>query len=423
MLIKNTNILNEFFEIEKDVDLYIENEWIRAIGHDLIISDPDIFDGSGVLFMPGLIDAHTHCGQQLLKGSVLDAQGLIWQNIMLPFESSLDEATMKLNASLCALEMIRNGTTSFMDAGSYHMDVACDVFGKSGLRGNLTRSTMDDLNLPLSIRESVQEAIEKNRQLYKHHQSHETLEISYSLRSLLSVSEELILAVGKQAKKDRCLIQAHMNEYQKEVDVIRKKRGLSPYEYLESLGVLDHNFVGAHSLILTKREYEILKKYDISVVHCPFSNSGKALADIQTLRAYGINVALGSDGVAHGGLSLFNEMRQYRCMMKVTNLNSSVLDAKELLKIATVNGAKAMHKKYLGQIKTGYLADMIGIDLQDIAFAGSQNWLHSIVESTQSQSILHSMVHGKWLMKDRQILTLDEKKILKAAQDRSCHLC
>lgn len=176
-------------------------------------------------------------------------------------------------------------------------------------------------------------------------------------------------------------------------------------------------------MILTKPEYEILKKYDISIVHCPFSNSGKALADIQALHDHGINVALGSDGAAHGGLSLFNEMRQYRCMMKVTHLDDHILDAGELLKMSTVNGAKAMHKKRLGQIKTGYLADMIGIDLQDIAFAGSQNWLHSIVESTQSQSILHSMVHGKWLMRDHQILTLDEKRILKDAKNRGCCIC
>lgn len=422
MLIRNTNILNEFFVIEKGVDLYIENEWIKAIGSDLNISDHDIFDGSDVLFMPGLIDSHTHCGQQLLKGAVLDAQGLIWQNIMLPFESTLNEETMKLNASLCALEMIKNGTTAFMDAGSYHMDAACDVFNQSGLRANLTRSTMDDPTLPSSIKENAIEAAEKNHLLYKKYQTCETLKISYSLRSLLSVSEELILAVGNQAKKDHCLIQAHMNEYQKEVDMIRQKYGLTPYEYLESLKILDHNFIGAHSLILTKPEYEILKKYDISIVHCPFSNSGKALCDIKALHKYGINVALGSDGVAHGGLSLFNEMRQYRCMMKVTNLGENILDAKELIKMATINGAKAMHEKRLGKIKTGYLADMIGIDLQDIAFTGSQNWLHSIIESTQSQSILHSMVHGRWLMKDRQVLTLDEKQIIKEAKNRRCHI-
>lgn len=122
--------------------------------------------GSGKLLMPGLADCHMHTGQQLLKGRVLDALPMIWTRIMLPFESTLTEEKMRLSASLAAMEMIKSGTTAFVDAGSYYMEAAAEVYVRSGLRGLLSASTMDEKGLPASIAQNADEAVAQTDRLY-----------------------------------------------------------------------------------------------------------------------------------------------------------------------------------------------------------------------------------------------------------------
>ena len=133
---------------------------------DRELSAKEHISGRGKLVMPGLADCHMHTGQQLLKGRVLDALPMIWTRIMLPFESTLTDEKMELSASLAALEMIRSGTTAFVDAGSYHMEAAADVYVRSGLRGLLSASTMDEKGLPESIAQNADEALAQTDRLY-----------------------------------------------------------------------------------------------------------------------------------------------------------------------------------------------------------------------------------------------------------------
>ena len=126
-----------------------------------------VIRGEGKLFMPGFTDSHMHTGQQLLKGLVLDAKPIIWTRVMLPFESTLTPEKMKLSAQLAALEMIRSGTTAFIDAGSYHMKEAVKVYDKAGLRGTLSLSTMDEKGLPESIATTTEEAVARADDFYE----------------------------------------------------------------------------------------------------------------------------------------------------------------------------------------------------------------------------------------------------------------
>ncbi len=428
---------------------------------------------------------------------MLDAEGIIWKNIMLPFESSITDEIMSLNTKLALIEMIKAGTTSFVDAGSYHMDSACREIFKSGMRGAVTYSSMVDSSLPESICDTADEVIEKNNSLYenwngkgliqvyysirslmsicdtadevieKNNSLYENwngkglIQVYYSIRSLMSANEELILKVSQEAKKRDAILEAHMNEYDKEVENVIEKTGLPPYEYLEKLGVLNNNFIGAHSLILSEGEKEIIKKHDIKIVQCPFSNSGKALANTPQLIKNGIKIGLGSDGVAHGGLSLWDEMKTLRCMMNVTwgiqennrsimpikngikiglgsdgvahgglslwdemktlrcmmnvtwgiqENNRSIMPAKTLLKMAMKNG-KYFLRKNIGTIKEEYLADLIFIDLNQPHLWYSGNYTNTIFECVNKGDIIHSMVDGKWIMKDRKITTIDEGSV------------
>lgn len=415
MLLKNIAYLDENLDVIFNRDIRIEDNYIKEIGENLEIKgEEEVIIGKDLLVTPGLCDAHTHLGQQLLKGKVLDAEGIIWKNIMLPFESSITDEIMSLNTKLALIEMIKAGTTSFVDAGSYHMDSACKEIAKSGVRGAVTYSSMIDSSLPETICDTVDEVIEKNNALYENWNEKGLVQVYYSIRSLMSANEELILKVSQEAKKRGAMLEAHMNEYDKEVENVVEKTGLPPYEYLEKLGVLNNDFIGAHSLILSEGEKEIIKKQNIKIVQCPFSNSGKALANTPDLIKNNIKIGIGSDGVAHGGLSLWDEMKTLRCMMNVTwgikENNRSIMPAKELLKMAMENG-KYFLRKNIGTIKEGYLADLIFIDLNQPHLWYSGNYTNTIFECVNKGDIIHSMVDGKWVMKDRKIVTIDEDSV------------
>lgn len=377
-------------------------------------------DGRGKLLMPPLADCHMHTGQQLLKGRVLDALPMIWTRIMLPFESTLDDGKMRLSASLAALEMIKAGTGAFVEAGSYHMDAACEVYEQSGLRGLLSVSTMDQPGLPPSIAADAGEALRRSDRLYDTWHGRGRLRVAYALRSLLSCSRELTEAVSARAKERGALLQAHMNEYPNEVNAFLQTEGLRPAQYLEHLGVLGEHFISAHSLLLSEEEKELFAERGVRVCHCPFSNCGKGVPDTNALLAKGICVGLGSDGAAHGGLSLWNEMKIFRSVMNVQYgvpfANPAVMPAKRILKLATENGYRLMGLEGAGRIEEGASADFITVSLQEPHLYPTGCVTNTLVESAVASDVRDLAVEGEFLMRDREVLTLDEEKILWEAQ-------
>ena len=263
--------------------------------------DTEVLDGSGKLLMPGLCDSHMHTGQQLLKGKILDELPMIWTRIMLPFESTLTPEKMQLSAQLAALEMIKSGTTAFVDAGSYYVEAAAEVYLKSGLRGLLSVSTMDDQTLPESIRQNAEPPEASTHRENEENHGKANQKHTYTQRSLLSCSEKLILSVADHAKERETLLQAHMNEYPNEINGSLQKYQLRPLEYLDRLGVLDEHFLAVHCILLSETEKELLKERKVKVCHCPFSNCGKGVPETPSLLERKIAVGLGTDGAAHGG--------------------------------------------------------------------------------------------------------------------------
>lgn len=376
--------------------------------------------GSGKLLMPGLADCHMHTGQQLLKGRVLDALPMIWTRIMLPFESTLTEEKMELSASLAALEMIKSGTTAFVDAGSYHMEAAAEVYVRSGLRGLISASTMDEKGLPASIAQNADEAVAQTDRLYDAYDGRGNLKVAYSLRSLISCSDELNMKAAERAKERGAKLQAHMNEYAGEVNYFLTNKRMRPFEYLDAAGILDEDFIAAHCILLSEREKEILAERSVKVCHCPFSNCGKGAPDTPSLREKGICVGLGTDGAAHGGLSLWNEMKIFRSVMNVeygSKLNEpAVMPAEYILRMATENGYRLMGEDG-GRIEAGRKADFITIDMMQPHLYPTGNPVNTLLECVTAADVCDSIVNGKILMKDRKVLTLDEERILAEAAE------
>lgn len=420
LLIEHVSYLTEDFQIMDDQSIAIKDGRIHSVvpqdqSIDLFIPENRI-NGKGKLWMPGLVDGHIHTGQQLLKGRVLDELPMIWTRIMLPFESTLTPEKMRLSAGLAALEMIRNGTTGFVESGSYFMDDAAEVYAKSGLRGALSYSTMDCGAFPDSIRQTAREAVSSTDSLYSQYHGEQNLKVFYSLRALMNCSEELILLAASHAKERGTFLQAHMNEYAGEVNHCLEHHRLRPVEYLDSLGILGPNFLAAHGIMLSSHEIEILAANKAKIVHCPFSNCAKGVPNTPELLEHGICVGLGTDGAAHGGLSLWNEIKIFRSVMNAVwgtkNADPAVMPAKALLKMCTANGAAFLEGDgTLGRIAPGCHADLIAIDWSKTDFLASANRINTLVECVTGPDVTDCIVEGRLLMRDREILSVDEEKI------------
>ncbi len=418
LLIKNAVVMTDYETVEYGMDIAVSDGRITAVaksGTREFCAEKTI-SGEEKLFMPGLIDSHMHTGQQLLKGLVLDAKPIIWTRVMLPFESTLTPEKMKLSAQAAALEMIKSGTTAFIDAGSYYMDAAAEVYEKSGLRGCLSYSTMDEDGLPESIAMDAAQAVTETDRLYDGWNGKGNLKVYYSLRALNSCSHELTELAAGHARERGAMLQAHMNEYQGEVDGIIKRENMRPYEFLEKMGVLSDRFLGAHSLILSETEKELIKKRGVKLCHCPFSNCGKAVPDTPDLAERGIIPGFGTDGAAHGGLSLWNEMRIFRSLMNiyhgVPNRNPKVMPAELLFRMLWEGGAAAVDEAgQCGKIAEGCKADFVSIYLDAGRLIPSGNLLHTMFECAESGDVRDMVVGGKVLMENREVQTLDEEKI------------
>ncbi|MDO4274489.1 MAG: amidohydrolase family protein [Eubacteriales bacterium] len=425
ILIKEASCLTEDFSVADDQAIAIKDGRILAVcpqsEADKLYQCDHIVAEKGRLWMPGLIDGHMHTGQQLLKGRILDELPMIWTRIMLPFESTLTPEKMTLSAQLAALEMIKSGTTGFVDAGSYFMENAASVYEACGIRGALSCSSMDQGNFPPSIRQNAKEALHSADCLYDSFHGKGNLKVFYSLRALMNCSRELTEGMAFRAKERETCLQAHMNEYPGEVNYTLEKFQMHPVEYLDSLDVLGDNFVAAHGIMLSPGERELLARNKAKVVHCPFSNCGKGVPDTPSLMERGICVGLGTDGAAHGGLSLWNEMKIFRSVMNavwgVRNADPAVMPARKILAMATAGGAEILGEKgQLGVLKKGYRADMISIDWNKPHLFPTLNRMNTLLECVTAEDVADSMVNGKFLMRNREVLTLDEEKILYQAK-------
>ena len=380
-----------------------------------------VFDNPHLLWLPGFTDGHVHTSQQFLKGSLLDEKPVIWKRINVPFEASLTEETMALSAKLAGAEMIKNGTTSFVDAGGPHIEAAAEEYLAMGMRGALTWQTTDGAKVPDTLRVETKDAVPRLEKFYREYNGKGGLiKAYYSVTSLMACTEELFRSVFLAAKEKGIPAECHMNEYTSEVLDFIERYKERPFEYLEHIGALSDEFVAAHCIMLSESEIEIMKNHRIRAVHCPFSNCGKGIPQTPRLLSAGIPVAFGSDGAGHGGLDLFREMRAFRCMMNVTHGittgNPEIMPAKTLLSMVTGGGASALMEEGLGAITEGGLADLIAVDFKQPHLMPTASIVNTLVESVCGADVKHSIIHGRLVMKDRELLTIDEEKVLAEAR-------
>lgn len=237
----------------------------------------------------------------------------------------------------------------------------------------------------------------------------------YSVTTPTAVSEELLRAVLEAAAADGVPVETHMNEYASEVTDFIERYGKRPFVWLEEEGLLQAPMTAPHCIFLSQEEIEIMARRRVRVAHCPFSNCGKGVPPTPQLLAAGVPVGLGTDGSAHGGLDLFREMRLFRGVMNVTRgvgtADSSIMPAETLLAMAARGGGAALMEPGLGVIEKGAPADLIALDTGAPHLWPTQNLVHTLVESASGADVRHSIVNGRLLMRDRELLTIDRERV------------
>lgn len=406
----------------KDVDIAISAGQITQIGEKVHVDSGLELDGRGKVALPGMVDAHTHAFQILLRGA-LSLKDLnvhpIWLKILIPFEAEMERKEAELSARLACLNMIRKGITSFADAGGPYPDILAEVAQEAGLRARVTHSTMD--NGPENYRRDANQ----NRQLVSKWKEGR-VRGWYSIRQIMTSSDDLIEKTIEYAERDGAGVHIHLCEEISEIEHALNRWGKRPVEYFFQRGFLSKRIVAAHSAFLTDREVSMFAESGTNVVHCPMINMAyMTFPKIPRMLQAGVNVALGSDGGSYRGLDLFTEMNiaiaSLTAYYGTPYYDFAVLPTTTALKMVTTNGAAAIMEERLGVISPGCAADIIMIDRRKPHLTPMYD-LTSIPFFATGNDVSDVIVDGRVLMKDGKVLTLEEQTIINSIEEAAPHV-
>ncbi len=411
--IRNTQILTMTGQPVYTGDILIENDTIKALG---VVDEQDavgaqVIDGKRTVAMPGLINTHTHAAMTLLRGYADDMELMPWLNDKIwPAEAKFVNEHIYWGSALAAVEMIQSGTTTFADMYDSMHEVA-KVTEESGLRANLARGCVVFSDPDLKN-------IQKNVRLYENfnNQADGRIKVWFAPHAPYTCPPEYLTKIVEAAQSCSAGIHVHLAETLDEQRQIAEGYGKTPTEYLNDLGVFELPTIAAHSVYLNDTDIEILKTHNVGIAHNPTSNLKLAsgIANIPKYLNAGLNVGIGTDGCSSNNtLNMFKEMTICSFVQKVNAMDPTVMPAEEVLKMATINGAKALQwDDEIGTLEVGKKADLILVDIDKPHFAPWNNSVSDLVYSAQGSDVKTSIVNGKILMKDYEVLTMDVERIM-----------
>ncbi|PJD92521.1 MAG: N-ethylammeline chlorohydrolase [Legionella sp.] len=368
--------------------------------------------------MPGLINAHTHIGMNYFRGLGSDLMLMDWLNDYIwPAEKKWLSHEFVHDASLFAMaEMIRGGTTCFNDM-FYFLQATADATEIAGLRAFIGMTVIE---FPTAWAQTTEEYFSKAQEFYEQYKHHDFITPTFAPHAPYTVSDQSFLRIKDLADAWQVKINLHLHETQDEIAQSMAQYNKRPIKRLQDLGLLSPQLLAIHSSQLNEEDLDILSMTQPHIVHCPESNMKLAsgICPIDRLKALGLNVALGTDSVAsNNDLNMISEMRTATFLSKVSTLNPVSYNVDDTLALATLNGAKALGIDHIvGSLKQGKAADFIAINLDEIETLPVYDPLIQTIYSSSRQQVTDVWVAGKQLMKNRELLTLDEQALKEKAR-------
>lgn len=399
----------------------VENGRISHIGEELPVpagADDQVIDGKGKLFMPGLVNTHCHAAMSLLRGVGDDLALQVWlTEKMWPNEARFTAEDVRSGTLLSIVEMLKSGTTTFVDMYD-HMDEVAKAVDESGIRACLTRGVIG-LCPPDVQQAKLEDAARFARDW--NGKANGRITTMMAPHSAYTCPPDFIEKFVQTAHDLDLPIHIHMSETEREVAENVEQYGSRPAVYLEKLGVFSRPTLIAHGVHLTDEEIDILCRHDVRIAHNPGSNLKLAsgIARVPDLLEAGLLVSLGTDSSAsNNNLDMFEEMRLAALLHKGVSGDPTVVPAETALRMGTRDGAKSIWLNDVGSLRPGMKADFIAIDIDKPHFYPKSNLVSHLIYSASSADVSDVWVDGKQLVKNRECLTLDEERIKHEFQRR-----
>ena len=418
ILIKDATIVSN--EIKKG-SLLIQNDEIVEISNKLGVNDADeIINAAGKVLIPGLVNTHTHLSMTLMRGLADDMPLDTWlNNYIWPVEAELNPEYCYAGALVACAEMIKSGTTCFNDM-YFFMDHVAKAADEAGLRGIISHGMID-----FGDEEKRKKEFKESIRIIKkcHNKGDGRIQVAFGPHSPYTCSQELLKEVKTEAAKYGVRIHIHVSETQKEVSDILEAHGKRPFEYLDDIGFLGSEVTAAHAVWLSNNEIDIIREREVKLSHNPSSNMklSSGVSPVSDLLHKKVCVSIGTDGPAsNNNMDMFEEMKVTALLQKVTTMDPTVLNAEEVFKMATINGAKSLGlEDQIGSIEVGKKADITLVDMRSPQLTPFRNPISHFVYAANGSNVDTVICNGEILMKNRELLTLDEKMILEHAQNAS----
>jgi 5-methylthioadenosine/S-adenosylhomocysteine deaminase len=414
-------------QIERDCDVLIDGSRITAIGRDLSIPpEAEVIDASGCVVIPGLVNAHTHLYQNLIKGASSGLPLVPWCNevlfrcldVLRPALYDGRERIAYLWSALAAIEMIRGGVTSCVDMDLIHRQVPL-AWQDVGFRGVLAY-TLANRWVPADIRNPEelmrQEALDF---IDEFHQPNGLTTVFLAPSTLFLCTDDFLRWAGTVARRRNLGMQIHISESAGEAEDQLRETGDRPVEHLQRVGLLDERLSAVHCVHLDEHEIDLLAESGASVVHCPKSNMKLAdgIAPVVPMLRRGIPISVATDGCASNDLlDMWEEMRAALLLARVSQNDANALSPREAFAMATTSAAQAARLD-AGTLAPGKLADLAILDVRAAHLQpfNPDDLLNMLVFCARAADVRDTLIHGQVVMRNRRITRVDEAALVEEA--------
>ncbi len=418
--------MNQTMDLYPDGAIAIRADQIIAVGSSATIRDgytaAEVVECGGQIIMPGLVNAHTHAAMTLLRGIADDLRFDVWlMGYIMPTEREfVNPEFCRLGTLLACAEMIRSGITMFADMYYFEAEVA-KATAEAGMRAVCGQTI---LKFPTPDADSYEESLAYTRDFIEKWKGHPLIVPAVAPHAPYSCTDEILVACRDLAKEFDVPLLIHIAEMRNEQEDSRTEFGMPVVPRVKKLGLFEAKTLAAHCVHVDSGEIRTLLNHDVGVAHCPTSNLKLAngIAPIAEMLERDVKVGIGTDGPAsNNDLDMFEELRLAAILAKGATLEPTVLPAKQALLMATRGGAEAMHQGAItGSLEPGKRADLIVIDHHTLhnapLFRRDTDIVYSqIAYTSKSTDVEHVMINGAWVMRDRALLTVDEKKVIAEA--------
>ncbi|GKU96198.1 hypothetical protein SLEP1_g9463 [Rubroshorea leprosula] len=386
----------------------------------------------------GFINTHVHTSQQLGRGIADDVDLMTWlHNRIWPYESNMTEEDSYISTLLCGIELIHSGVTCFAEAGGQHVAGMARAVELLGLRACLAQSIMDSgEGLPASwaVR-TTDDCIQFQKGLYeKHHNTADgRIRVWLGIRQIMNSTDHLLVKTRDMAKELKTGIHMHVAEIPYENDLVMETRKVDhgTVTFLNKIDFLQDNLLAAHTVWVNNTEIDLLSRAGVKVSHCPAAAMRMlGFCPVREMLNAGICVSLGTDGApSNNRMSIVDEMYLASLINKGREVyangttDPTALPAETVLKMATINGAKSvLWDNEIGSLEVGKKADLVVVNPFSWPMVPIHDCISSLVYCMRTENVVSVICNGKWIMKDKKILNVNEEEVISAAKQASSEL-